>query len=210
MSLPLGLQTALISAVTAAVVTLLVEYAAKPRLEARKDRIISIAKAKRALDVQLFMILNDPSFRLLETSDDPSGAEVERVKERLRGLGDDLAAAERTAEELFALGLRGPVGRALNRSVANAHYALKCLVEDLPAEPQWLSIRRALYDADISIGHSLELCRPKWRLRYWHERSRKDKFRDLRIADVCEKRREFVEGQYKRFGRQFKDFLRDP
>jgi hypothetical protein len=56
----------------------------------------------------------------------------------------------------------------------------------------------------------LELCRPKWRLRYWHERSRKYKFRDLRIADVSEKRREFVEGQYRRFGRQFKGFLRDP
>lgn len=43
------MQTALISALTAAVVTLLIEYAAKPRLEARKERIVESARTRRDL-----------------------------------------------------------------------------------------------------------------------------------------------------------------
>lgn len=42
-------QTALISALTAAVVTVLIEYAAKPRLEARKERIIEQTRERRKL-----------------------------------------------------------------------------------------------------------------------------------------------------------------
>jgi hypothetical protein len=209
MSLPLGLQTALISAATAAVVTLLIEYAAKPRLEARKDRIVSIANAKRTLNVQIFMIMNNASFRLLETAEDPTGPDVERVKDRLRSLTDDLAAAERTAEELFALGFRGATGRALNNSVAGAHYALKRPIEDLPDEPDWTSIRRALYEADALLEVSLGFCRPKWRLKYWREPSRTDRFRDARVAEVSEKRRKFLDEQYIRFDAELKNFLRD-
>ncbi|MFI6031848.1 hypothetical protein [Amycolatopsis magusensis] len=198
MSLPLALQAALISAATAAVVTLMIEYAAKPRLEVRKDRIVSIAKARRMLNVQIFMSLNNASFRLLETAEDPAGVEIERVKDRLRSLAEDLAAAERAAEELFALGFRGAAGRALNNSVAGAHYALKRPVEDLPAEPDWSSTRRVLREVDVLLDISLELCRPRWRLRYWRERSRTEKFRDFRVAEVTEKRRDFLNMQYNR------------
>lgn len=209
MSLPLGLQTALISAGTAAVVTLLIEYAAKPRLEARKDRIVSIAKAKRALDVQIFMLMNNASFRLLETAKDPTGAEVELVKDRLRSLTDDLAAAERTSEELFALGFRGATARMLNNSVAGAHYALKRPVDDLADSPDWSSIRRALFEADVLLEISLGAGRHRWRQRYWRRSSRADMFRERRVAEISEKRRKFLEKQSRRLDSELKDFLRD-
>jgi hypothetical protein len=209
MSLPLGLQTASISAGTAAVVTLLIEYAAKPRLEARKDRIVSIAKAKRTLDVQVFMIMNNASFRLLETAEDPTGAEVERVKDRLRSLTDDLAVAERTAEELFALGFRGATGRMLNNSVAGAHYALKRPVDDLADDPDWSSIRRALFEADALLEISLAVGRHRWRKRYWRGSSRADEFRKRRVAEVSEKRRKFLDKQARRLDGEWKDFLRE-
>lgn len=53
MLLPLKAQIALISAGTAAFVTLLVEYFAKPRLEARKDRIVEAARTRRTLAARL-------------------------------------------------------------------------------------------------------------------------------------------------------------
>jgi hypothetical protein len=43
------IQTVLVSAVTAALVTLLIEFAAKPRLEARKDRVVEEHRRRRAL-----------------------------------------------------------------------------------------------------------------------------------------------------------------
>lgn len=43
------MQTALISAATAAVVTLLIEYLAKPRLEARKNRIVEASRQRLEL-----------------------------------------------------------------------------------------------------------------------------------------------------------------
>jgi hypothetical protein len=47
------MQAVLVSAITAAVVTLLVEYAAKPRLEARKDRIVGRVRLQRELEAQI-------------------------------------------------------------------------------------------------------------------------------------------------------------
>lgn len=49
-------DTALIAAITSAVVALAIEWAAKPRLEARKDRILEYAKARREILLQLSLI----------------------------------------------------------------------------------------------------------------------------------------------------------
>jgi hypothetical protein len=49
-------QTALISAVTAAMVTLLIEFAAKPRLEARKDRVLELHRERRKLMAKLLIL----------------------------------------------------------------------------------------------------------------------------------------------------------
>ncbi|GAA4884537.1 hypothetical protein H7X46_23645 [Pseudonocardia sp. C8] len=57
MWLPAQAQTALISAVTAAVITMLVEYLAKPGLEARKDRILEVHRARRETATQLLNLI---------------------------------------------------------------------------------------------------------------------------------------------------------
>lgn len=49
-------QTALISAVTAALVTMLIEFAAKPRLEARKDRVLELHRERRKLMAKLVVL----------------------------------------------------------------------------------------------------------------------------------------------------------
>ncbi|MEV8607703.1 hypothetical protein AB0383_07140 [Amycolatopsis sp. NPDC051373] len=160
---------------------------------------------RRALEVQLFLILNNPSFRLLESTDDPVGSEADRFQERLRGLGEQLAAAERSAEELYALGFRQSIGGVLNNSVAGAHYAIKRPVEDLGDEPQWSTIRKGLYEADIHLDISLELCRPRWRLKYWRGRSGEDAFRLARINEVTEKRRKFLDKKFREHYRRLDD-----
>lgn len=57
MSLPAQAQSALISAVTAAVITMIVEYLAKPGLEARKDRVLDVHRARRETATQLLNLL---------------------------------------------------------------------------------------------------------------------------------------------------------
>ncbi len=50
-------ETVLISAITSAGVALSIEWAAKPRLEARKERILEVAKAKRDIKQNLSIIV---------------------------------------------------------------------------------------------------------------------------------------------------------
>ena len=52
-------QTALVSAITAAFVTMFIEYLAKPRLEARKDRIVDGNRERRKMMAKLVALLND-------------------------------------------------------------------------------------------------------------------------------------------------------
>ncbi|MEU4672536.1 hypothetical protein AB0F91_32300 [Amycolatopsis sp. NPDC023774] len=56
MSLPAGIQTALISAGTAAAVALLIEYLAKPSLEARKDRILEQGRVRRDVRARILSL----------------------------------------------------------------------------------------------------------------------------------------------------------
>ncbi len=56
------MQTALISAGTAAAVTIAVEYAAKPRLEARKDRVIEGMRLRRQFEARLLSLPYDLKF----------------------------------------------------------------------------------------------------------------------------------------------------
>jgi hypothetical protein len=59
MSLSTAIQATLISAGTAALVTLLIEYAAKPRLEVRKDTLLEANRAKRTLAVRLMNLTRE-------------------------------------------------------------------------------------------------------------------------------------------------------
>lgn len=53
------MHPALISALTAAVVTLLIEYAAKPHLEARKDRVLEKVRGRRELRARMAVLQLD-------------------------------------------------------------------------------------------------------------------------------------------------------
>lgn len=54
-------QTALVSAITAAFVTVFIEYLAKPRLEARKDRIVEGNRERRTMMAKVLTLANDAS-----------------------------------------------------------------------------------------------------------------------------------------------------
>jgi hypothetical protein len=65
------MQALLVSAITAAVVTLMIEYSAKPHLEARKDRIVEERRLRREWMAQLrqlgYRILNRVTLTHLKT-----------------------------------------------------------------------------------------------------------------------------------------------
>lgn len=92
----LTVVTVLISAVTAAFVTLAVEYFAKPRLEVRKDRIMETQRTWRNLDVQTRALFGTTALT------DAIHWEIpwEQMYERLRELRDQLQLCEQTALEL--------------------------------------------------------------------------------------------------------------
>lgn len=82
-------QAALISAITAAIVTLLIEYAVKPRLEARKDRIISQNRTLRKLQVELLDCIQDASMLLLGSSTttlNKMRSQFPELQTRIRGI----------------------------------------------------------------------------------------------------------------------------
>jgi hypothetical protein len=67
-------ETVLIAALTSAAVALAIEWAAKPRLEARKDRILKQSRAKLEIELQLGMIVSmaaslDTDISTLDSSD---------------------------------------------------------------------------------------------------------------------------------------------
>lgn len=94
------MQTALISVVTAAFVTLLIEFAAKPRLEARKDRVVEEHRRRRellsrvhVLRTQTYgnMFLSPATFRVYEPSNlDHHRKSVESTRDEFRKLSVDI------------------------------------------------------------------------------------------------------------------------
>jgi hypothetical protein len=96
MSLPVGVQTALISAGVAAIITLAIEWLAKPRLEARKDRILEGARVRRDLRARLFAL--SYKVRLLPVDiREYRGMSAEKVKDirvEVQRLGDDAMKLE--------------------------------------------------------------------------------------------------------------------
>jgi hypothetical protein len=62
------MQTALISAITAATVTMLIEYFAKPRLEIRKDGFLDAARIRRGVLAQIGSIASKLATLKIEAS----------------------------------------------------------------------------------------------------------------------------------------------
>ncbi|WP_410819836.1 hypothetical protein [Micromonospora sp. 050-3] len=84
-------DTVATSAVTALLVTLAVEYAAKPRLEARKERILGALRSRRELSAAITSIALPAAFLCIDMPKDVTGetrdsllAERKRQYERLR------------------------------------------------------------------------------------------------------------------------------
>jgi hypothetical protein len=90
-------DTVATSATTALVVTLAVEYAAKPRLEARKERILDGLRTRRQLNAAVVTLAQAANFILIQIPSDAEPAVRERFKterhrhyERMRQLVQDL------------------------------------------------------------------------------------------------------------------------
>ncbi|SRR6266567_1565028 len=110
------MQTALISALTAAIVTLLIEYAAKPQLEVRKDRIVAAARLRRDVEAQL-SALNSKTLMLRTSTIGPyprkSWTEpVEQLDEAIERLLNDLVALKAVLPERQIRAVLSPVLRA--------------------------------------------------------------------------------------------------
>jgi hypothetical protein len=106
------LQTALISAVTAAAVTLLIEFAVKPRLEARKDRVVEQHRRRRALRsrVDYLRVQIDDIWSSIgtlmptipESTNPPAQPpETERARRLIEACRDDLRQMGTDIDELF-------------------------------------------------------------------------------------------------------------
>lgn len=125
MWLPVQAQTALISALTAVVITMIVEYFAKPGLEARKDRILDTHRARRETATQLLnLTANLPNLYGLAT---PNPLMWARGKSALQQISE---ACGRLDEALpryeFSLPKRqrrvvGQAIRAIGASTAGLH-----------------------------------------------------------------------------------------
>lgn len=101
--------TAMVSAVTAALVTLLIEFFAKPRLEIRKDRIVGYGKLLRELEAQLLITLHHEA--LVPAGEDEIEPSVD--EDVLAELLADLSASLRIAENLVVHGYGGIRARML-------------------------------------------------------------------------------------------------
>jgi hypothetical protein len=110
------------SASVAAVVTLMIEYSAKPRLEARKDRILERERSKRKA-AQLLLEVTQIAGQLSYREEIARDAEVRRrlaehttqLRQRLVQISDELVSLT----PAFALELPGPVNRSLGLAMGN-------------------------------------------------------------------------------------------
>ena len=106
-------ETVLISAITSAGVALSIEWAAKPRLEARKERILEQAKAKRDIEQNLSIIIIIGS----SLSGDFSSLDAAERRIALSILEErraDVVSASKAIES--SLAVAGPKMRARTRS----------------------------------------------------------------------------------------------
>jgi hypothetical protein len=132
MSLGLALQSALISVATTTVITFFFEYAAKPRLEARKDRILARCKQRRELEakvlvIQLTALFSEPGEFTLSELVKTLTSEIPRVTE-------EVTEAVRAAEELLILGFRNIHGLHLLGRLRQARRHLGDIASELRRE----------------------------------------------------------------------------
>lgn len=128
----------MVSALTAAVVTVLIEYFAKPRLEVRKDRILEAARLRRNVAAQLTALR---SKLLIYVEDTQEGQARTEWLEPIRQLDE---AIERLQNDLVLL---GPFIRD--------RQAIAVIVPVLQARTDCMALRQKV-EAGIAGGHQLE------------------------------------------------------
>ncbi|WP_410662042.1 hypothetical protein [Amycolatopsis sp. lyj-84] len=164
------MQTVLISALTAAMVTLLIEYVAKPRLETRKDRIVEAARVRRDVRARMLALSYKISLFQIYIEDDRA-LEIEVVKAaraEAQGLADDTMKLER------ALGGRWMV---VVQPLVSVQYRLGALLEILDrASKDGAAGSRDVIDELIkqAMTAKIKLLRayalfivPRWRVTTW-------------------------------------------
>jgi hypothetical protein len=95
-------ETVLVSALTSAGVALAIEWAAKPRLEARKERILERSQARREIIRQLGTIVSLAASLEADTSS-LTAAERRIMHEALEERRADVVAASKAAERALAI-----------------------------------------------------------------------------------------------------------
>jgi hypothetical protein len=170
-------QTAVISAITAAFVTLLIEFLAKPRLEIRKDRIVGREKLRRDLEADLRVALHHRAL----VPDDEESMESTVDKEVLAQLSDDLLALLRTVEQMVAHGFKGVRVRLVVHNISEARASV-------------LKARRTVLRNHVAFSSGyvstlLQLCIQVMRMNFWRRFvwrvpiSRNAKWQERRLAD---------------------------
>ena len=163
----LSIQVALISAITAAVVTVVLEYAFKPKLEARKDRVISLEKMADELRVQLHRAVEDVKYlssRRTETKLKLFHVDVVGCEHKARAISSQrrqrnrihavLAALSASRHRLEALldAPRKPSSDEEMQQIAHDLYfaASRFLFRRQSQAGEWLRLRKEQYDKSKS------------------------------------------------------------
>jgi hypothetical protein len=158
-------QTAWIAAATAAAVTLLVEYAAKPWLEVRKARILDETRAFREVQAAFRridgLLQSSQNAKLVQWAPGPVAEDLSQAHDAIRQLRVDLAHTRPGRIPVPAMDLLTFVTSAFD---ACCGYGVAAIQQGLPVEAQLerMHIEPELWDAFYAVGSYLHT--PRYRL----------------------------------------------
>jgi hypothetical protein len=132
MSLGLALQSALISVATTTVITFFFEYAAKPRLEARKERILARCKQRRELEAKVLVLHLTAVFS--KPAEFTLSGLMETLTSEIPQVTQEVTEAVRAAEDLLILGFRNIHGLHLLSRLRQARRHLGDIASELRRE----------------------------------------------------------------------------
>jgi hypothetical protein len=166
-------DTVLIAASTSALVALAIEWAAKPRLEARKERILDKARARRNVERQLREIVSisgtlEPGIPAM-LSDADRRRLIKRLEDRRAAVIQASEALDASFSELFRttsprvrvivprmIGMAQGIALSgkLHQQAGRELQAVAGPVLNYYAYPRWLvpARRKALAQAELAIG----------------------------------------------------------
>lgn len=160
------LLSLLVSAGVAALVTLLVEYAAKPTLEARKERILQRKRKLWELIDSLIMIgTRAEAIDLALSQNEIEVSEFERLLDAAFAEVEKVDAASATSIEVLPAELYGELGFAIGRHAAMRDHSIS--IRRRVPEPKRHAAYRAVlqyFGANFGLPRSY-LLTPSWQIR---------------------------------------------